>query len=226
MNSDERIKRIIGCIEKLSGQYSSYQIFSDWVQGLALEISNACTMHRKRLFEDREKELKQLLSKYSPEDMELFGEMTAYLVEELEENPSDALGTIFMRGGFGSGITGQFFTPFNLSMLTAQLAAKSFMERVKAGEKISINEPTCGSGGMIIAAAVVMKNQGINYQSVMEVVAQDLDWRSVHMCYVQLSLLGISAIVVQGDTLAEPFIRGEYPESRILITPKKAGVLL
>ena len=84
----------------------------------------------------------------------------------------------------------------------------------------------CGSGGMIIAAAVVMKNQGINYQSAMEVVAHDLDWRSVHMCYVQLSLLGISAIVAQGDTLSEPFIQGEYPESRILITPKKAGVLL
>ena len=45
--------------------------------------------------------------------------------------------------------------------------------------------------------AKTMKRMGLNYQSKMKVVAQDLDWLSVYMTYIQLSLLGINAIVVQ-----------------------------
>ena len=59
----------------------------------------------------------------------------------------------------------------------------------------------------------------------MEVVAQDLDWNGVFMSYVQFSLLGIDAIVVQGDTLIEPYVNG-YPESRVLRTPRNRGVLI
>ena len=77
---------------------------------------------------------------------------------------------------------------------------------------------------MIIAAAAVMKDRGISYQDVLEVVAQDLDWKAVYMCYVQLSLLGINATVVQGSTLKEPYVQG-YPEERIFRTPKKVGIL-
>ena len=79
---------------------------------------------------------------------------------------------------------------------------------------------------MIIASAQILRDQGINYQKAMEVVAQDLDWKGVYMCYVQLSLLGISAICVQGDTLQEPFIPGRTPRDRILVTPMKAGALI
>ena len=88
-----------------------------------------------------------------------------------------------------------------------------------------IYEPSCGAGGMIIALASVLQRRGINYQRCMRVVAQDLDWRSVYMCYLQLSLLGIRATVVQGDTLKEPYMKG-YPEQRILYTPGERGLLL
>ena len=78
---------------------------------------------------------------------------------------------------------------------------------------------------MIIAAAKVLKERGLNYQRCMKVVGQDLDWRGVYMAYVQLSLLGIDAIVVQGNTLAEPYVEG-YDRSRMLRTPMNMGVIL
>ena len=92
--------------------------------------------------------------------------------------------------------------------------------------KITINEPTCGGGGMIIAAADVLKRRGINYQRCMKVFAQDLDWKCVYMCYVQLSLLGVDAVVVQGDTLCDPYTGNNYPRSRIFRTPNNMGLLL
>ena len=73
--------------------------------------------------------------------------------------------------------------------------------------------------------AVALQKKGINYQNVMKVVAQDLDWRCVYMCYLQLSYMGIDAICVQGDTLLDPYREG-YPQARVLRTPKNTGVLL
>lgn len=51
---------------------------------------------------------------------------------------------------------------------------------------------------MIIAFAKAMAEQGIDYGKCLKVVAQDLDWKGVYMTFVQVSLLGIDAVVVQG----------------------------
>ena len=75
---------------------------------------------------------------------------------------------------------------------------------------------------MIIAAARVLKERGLNYQRCMKVTAQDLDWNSVYMTYVQLSLLGIDAEVIQGNTLSD-----SMPEPKqIFLTPNRMGMLI
>ena len=79
---------------------------------------------------------------------------------------------------------------------------------------------------MIIAVAKVLHEEKIDWQKRMKVVAQDLDWKGVYMCYVQLSLLGINAVCVQGDTLKEPYVHGKTSRRHILFTPAAMGVLL
>ena len=88
-----------------------------------------------------------------------------------------------------------------------------------------MNEPSCGGGAMILATAKALKNAGINYQRRLKVVAQDLDWLGVYMTYVQCNIIGIDAIVVQGDTLKEPYVNN-YPKSRILRTMNNMGGLI
>lgn len=78
---------------------------------------------------------------------------------------------------------------------------------------------------MIIAFAKAMAEQGIDYGKCLKVVAQDLDWKDVYMTFVQVSLLGIDAVVVQGDSLAEPYKPG-YPPERVLETPVRKGLIL
>lgn len=72
---------------------------------------------------------------------------------------------------------------------------------------------------MIISVAKLLFDKGINYQINMKVVAQDLNILCVYMTYIQLSLMGVDAIVAQGDTLSEPYIEN-YPKDRIFRTPK------
>ena len=218
----EAEKHILKQIGRMSGKFNTYTLFNDWITMLGLSIANACTAIHGKVYNEREEWYKSIMNKYTKEEFDAFAEMTAYLVESLEEEMTDVLGGVFMLSGAGNDRLGQFFTPFHLSELNAKIALDK-MDLTE--EKLKINEPSSGGGGMIIAVAKVLREMGIDYQKKMEVVAQDLDWNGVFMSYVQFSLLGIDAIVVQGDTLIEPYVKG-YPEGRILRTPRNRGALI
>ena len=217
----DRKKDIIKCINSISGKYSSYEVFSDWIKCSSLFISNSLELFHGKIWKDREQAYIDSMMRYNKTEQKMFSEMFLMLAETLEFKMSDVLGEIYMDSGMGSKAAGQFFTPYHISYLTAKL---SMPEPDELG-LYHINEPSCGGGGMIIAVAQALMDKGVNYQSKMRVVAQDLDWKGVYMCYLQLSLLGINATVVQGDTLAEPYKIG-YPPERVLYTPGKMGVLV
>lgn len=217
-------KEIINCINKISGKYSAYDVFTDWIRCTALGISNSLHLIHDKVWKEREKMYISTMQKYSQDEQIGLCEMTAWLIETLEDGPDDVLGSIYMEAGMGSKAAGQFFTPFHISMLLAKIA----LNYVKKDENdyIELLEPSCGGGGMILAAAKILNDAGINYQKRMRVVAQDLDWKGVYMCYVQLSLLGIHAVCVQGDTLSEPFDVKQTDRSHMLFTPAYMGVLI
>ena len=219
--ADMTRERISKEILTIAGRYTPYNIFADWIECCALSIVNTVTAIHGETWQARENQYNAIMSKYNEEERAKFPVIFNILVEELEENPRDVLGEAFMRGGLGSDEGGQFFTPFSISRMLSDISVSVPDE----GETVSLNEPSCGSGGSIIAAALTLKDKGVNFQKSMKVVAQDLDWRCVYMCYVQLSLMGIDALCVQGDTLMDPYHKG-YPERRILRTPANMGVLI
>ena len=224
----DKRKEIVKTIQEMAGRYSAYEIFTDWIRCLALAIEQATSLRRDEEWRNREQEYTDTIKKYSDEERTKIAKMTAYLIDTLEDGPDDVLGDVYMKADMGSKAAGQFFTPFHVSVLTAKIGLMEQIEAYKAGEmeKIEINEPACGGGAMILAAAKVLQESGVNYQNAMEVVAQDIDWKGVYMCYVQLSLLGISAICVQGDTLSAPYDPGKTEKGHMLKTPRKAGMLI
>ena len=213
-------KYIVKSIQSFSGQYTPYQIFSDWVQMIALAIQNTCVLW-KPIRDDRERQYLDIAKKYTKEEIKTFCDMAGALTLAFEERFGDILGEIYMESGCGNKGTGQFFTPYHLSYATARLL---YGDKISKDEILEVNEPSAGGGGMIIALAEAMKDNGVNYQRKLHVVAQDLDWNAVYMTYVQLSLLGVKAIVVQGDTLA-PYRKG-CDERRVFRTPAEMGLLL
>lgn len=218
----ERQKEIAKEIAKMSGRYSPFIIFDDWVKCMALSIQNSCCLFHDKIWQQREEDYMQTMNKYELDERHKLVELAGMLTNAFEEDMCDMLGDIYMESAAGNKNLGQFFTPFNLSYACA---ACTLPEDISEDNPFHINEPSVGGGGMIIAAAKVLKEQGLNYQRCMKVVGQDLDWRGVYMAYVQLSLLGIDAIVVQGNTLAEPYVEG-YDRSRMLRTPMNMGVIL
>lgn len=213
-------KEIVTTIQKMAGKYSPYNIFRDWCEIGAIAVQNSCVMFRDDIWRKREEIYKSIIQKYTKDEQQELVYMFNLLPEAIEEKMGDILGEIYMESGAGNKYVGQFFTPFHLSQLTASLGIDHY-----DGGLIRMNEPSIGSGGMVIAAAKALKDKGINYQSCMRVVGQDLDWLAVYMSYLQLSFLGVDAIIVQGNTLADPYVEG-YPRDRVMRTPKNTGALI
>lgn len=221
--ASEEIKEISKIIQSMDGGHGPVTVFNDFVTMSALAIQNGCTLMGSKIWQQREEQYQQIIGKYDEKARETFPELFARLALAIENNPSDVLGSIFMEIGASYGGLGQFFTPFHLSKLCAALANP---EPENDTGCITITEPSCGGGGMIIAAALHLRDKGIDYQRRLRVVAQDLDWQAVYMCYVQLSLMGIRATVVQGSTLTEPYVEGRTDSAHVFRTPAEMGVLI
>lgn len=202
----DRTQDIIKQIKRLSGSRSSYEVFCDWIKCSALAIAQT-TIYSKQ----RETQYLSTAKKYSNEELQVFANMLNLLTETMEDQMADILGDIFMQSGWGNKHTGQFFTPYCISRMMAKLVYS------KTDDIVSMNEPTSGSGGMIIAMADEMKSQGVDYQQKLRVVAQDLDFNAFYMCFIQLSLYGIDAKCVQGNSLAcAPY---SVFDDNVMVTP-------
>ena len=186
-------------IKQNSYRHSARKVFADFIALSSISISNAVDL---RHWDEREKRYMDIISGYDRDEIDRFPKMLAELVAALETEMTDVLGQVYMELELGSKQTGQFFTPWSVCQMMAEIAVTDAGEKIENNGFITVNEPAVGGGAMIIALAEALKKAGYNYQKQMVVIATDIDIRSVYMCYLQLSLLGIPAVVYHGDTLS------------------------
>lgn len=103
-----------------------------------------------------------------------------------------------------SQANGQYFTPYSVCKFMAEINFAE-IESFQNNQLITLSEPCCGSGALIIAFAQTLREHNINYQQNLFVEAIDISEMCFKMTYIQLSLLGIPAKVLLGDTLAMKF---------------------
>ena len=220
------MEEIVKMLISISGRYNYHTVFQDWVETMALAIQNSCYLQHNELWENREQTYKDIMGKYTLEERQKFTKMFGMLTDEFESgNITDILGNIYMSQNSGNSRLGQFFTPFHLSELCARAVVENNIQVFNEKHIVEVNEPSTGGGGMMIAVIKVLLEKGINYQRRVHIVAQDLDWNGVYMTYVQLSLFGANATVVQGDTLKQPYDPKVTPEEKVLFSPMRMGVL-
>lgn len=133
--------------------------------------------------------------------MDRMAELFGLVVDGLEAEIHDFLGPIFMET-VSNPAMGQFFTPDSLCQATAQLTLQGAGELLEQQPVISIDEPAVGTGGMVLACCNVLRKQGINYQNCVYFRCTDLDLDAFQGAYLQLSLVGAAALVIQGNTLS------------------------
>lgn len=199
-----KVEDIIKQIEKSVYKVNKSKFISDIFECGAIAISNKIDVLQAH---KREKRYLQIIKSYQPQERELisdiFKNIYALLSSVVYDNGvfNDYLGDIFMRCNQGEKRIGQFFTPYHISRLMAEITVTD--DRIKNGNILTINDCCCGGGGMLIATLDILKNRyGVNYAHDCFIDAGDIDERCVHMTYLQLSLAGVPAIVKHQDVFS------------------------
>lgn len=196
-------KPIIRLIEKAAYRHTTWQVFQDFLLMAATSISNSIdALHR----DDREKGYLEVVKKYTHDELELFPQMFAELVNVLEqcakdEDITDVLGRVFHELELHNTWHGQFFTPQSVADFMGEISIDGVDSTIARRGYVTVCEPCCGSGVMVISFAKAMQKSKLNYCSQMVVDATDIDIKCVHMAYIQLSLYGIPAIIRHGNSL-------------------------
>ena len=172
-----------------------YTVFQDFVTMAAIALHNAV-----RKDEGLESEYLQIVKRYTPDEARDMSRLLACLIELLEAEPMDVLGQLYMMLELGNTNAGQFFTPPDISELMARLACGDQFKDLSE-PFITVSEPACGAGGMVLAFVKVMLSYGHNPAERLWVECWDIDRTAALMCYLQLSLWHVPGVMIVGNTL-------------------------
>lgn len=152
------------------------------------------------------KELK-IFETLTRDELIKYDKLFSITVEALESQHQDFLGELFGSYNMGNSYRGQFFTPYNVSLMMAQMTLGDLKPQIEEKGFLRISEPASGAGCMIIAVSDVFLNQGCNPSTDMYVEMIDVDELAFLMSYIQISLYGIAAKVIHGNAITREMYR-------------------
>lgn len=190
-------KQLDSKLKSIAFHKNTYEKFKDFIDFSFWSLSN--TVYKDQSIEEK---YLSLAKSYKKEEMLVMSEILSLLVLEMEKTPNDYLGDFLMSIGGGDDFKGQFFTPHHICDLMAEIALGDNENIIKEKGYISLLEPACGAGAMIIGFYKVMLKYNYNPQTQLYVHATDLCNIVYKMCYIQVSILGVSATIVNGNSLS------------------------
>ncbi|QFH52963.1 SAM-dependent DNA methyltransferase (plasmid) [Leclercia adecarboxylata] len=205
MSIDTARKQFIRLFNQTARHLHRWDVFSDFVRLAASELDIA----RVRTPENIELSGK-ICARYDADDIRNFHELFNLMVSALEAKFHDFIGSIFMELELGSGGMGQYFTPYSVQSMMARMLIPGIQEKIAREGIATISDPACGSAGMIIAYAECLLEADVNPSAHLFASCIDVDPIAADMAFIQLSLLGIAAEVVTGNTLTMQFNRVRY----------------
>lgn len=185
-------------LDQAAGRHNRWDVFSDWATMFAISLQNVVWYRQE--YED---EYHRIAKKYKPDELKRIAELSAIVVEGLCTGFCDFVGDCFMNYGFGSSDKGQFFTPYHICQLMADVTMEKEKIAAAVAERgyVTMMDCACGCSALLIGGAEAFQKAGYNHQQQLLVVANDIDRRCALCSYIQLSLFGIPAIVTVGDAL-------------------------
>jgi hypothetical protein len=95
------------------------------------------------------------------------------------------------------------------------------------GEKgyITMEEPACGAGSLLIAAIEHMEEMGFDPKKHLFFIARDVSRLCFNMCYMQMACLGASGVVEHGNTISLKIYESRPTPSLIFDVKRQSGLL-
>lgn len=140
-----------------------------------------------------------------------FAEVLALVTIALNNQCADFLGPLWMEIGSSASL-GQFFTPHEVSKLIAGMTLGDINKMIAETGRpyFTAQEPTAGMGGMVLAMAELMLEQGLDPSINCFIHMIELDYSVYRGCYIQTSLAGIAGAAFHGDTIRMSMISSAH----------------
>lgn len=205
MSIETARKQFVSVFRHTARHLRRWDVFSDFITLAASELDLATIRSPESMARCR-----KICGRYRPEDISDLHRLFGLMVSALEAKFHDFLGAIFMELELGDGRQGQYFTPYSVQSLMARMLMPGVQDAVRREGFFTLSEPTCGAGGMGVAVAECMLEAGLNPSEQMFASCIDIDPVAADMAFIQLSLLGIPAEVITGNTLTLKLSRVRY----------------
>ena len=191
-------------LETLYQAHDRYQVLKDFFKITAIMLNNCSSIVHDEKWQKYETEYLETIKHYSKDELNVLCEAMGMLItivsNDMEQGIyQDWLGDIYMRSCTQSEEKAQFFTPYSVGKMMADINIKPVKDNIN--EIHTLNDPCVGGGCLPIAYCAALREKKINYQRQALVFAEDNDERCFYMAYIQLSLIGCPAVIQLKDTL-------------------------
>jgi type I restriction-modification system DNA methylase subunit len=182
-------------LESLSRRHDTRRVFDAFTRFAACALAA----------QTREAEYLEEAKRWEKSDLELFAQALGALILEMESKPfEDVLGGYYMEFALstkGKQWNGEFHTPKNVCDMMARMILGD-VESLPAEGPITVCEPACGAGAMILSVGEACSPE---VRRRLRVTAIDINRTACDMAFVNTSLWGIPTRVIHGNSLSNEY---------------------
>jgi type I restriction-modification system DNA methylase subunit len=181
-------------LERLSHRHDTRRVFDGFTRLAACAL---CA-------QTREAEYLEEAKLWEKPELDLFAEALGVLILEMEAHPfEDLLGGYYMEFALsakGKQWNGEFHTPKHVCDLIAKMLLN--VESLPKEGPITVCEPACGAGAMILSVGQVCSTE---VRRRLCVTAIDINRTACDMAFINTTLWAIPTRVIHGNTLSMEF---------------------
>ena len=206
-------KQFLKQLHSISQSRSPHRTFSDWLEIAAISLHQlpyySGELAKDDDFERLEQRYLERIKPYRQDELKILAELIGLTIAEHHTGYGDFLGEIAGEAELLNKGSGQFFTPYHLCRAISKMTLGDVRQMVEEKDILTVCEPAVGAGALVIASAEEAASQGVDPCAHLQFDCTDISRDAFNMAYIQLSALGLQAVVRHGNTLS-----GEYWEHR------------
>jgi type I restriction-modification system DNA methylase subunit len=192
MNTKPRSNGFRQILERISHSHDARHVFDAFTRLAACALA----------VQTREAEYLEEAKHWKKADLDLFAEAMGALISEMEAHPyTDIIGECYMDFALsqkGQRWNGEFHTPKPICDLMARMSLGD-PESLSNDDPITVCEPACGAGAMILSFAQACPPE---IRRRLRVTAIDISRTACDMAFINTTLWGIPTRVIHGNSLS------------------------
>lgn len=200
--SNPHVAQFIKAMSEIDRSKHRHEVFSDFCELAYCALAKlACPTEEGR---DALEEQYMLVAKRyrNKDDVRRMPELLGLTMEALNQGGCDFLGSVAGELGALDAKLGQFFTPYHVSRLMAEINLGNAAKIIEENGFITVQEPAVGAGGMVLAVADVIEELGFDPAVHLWVEATELSRSTYYMGFVQIHARGVAGRIICGNSLS------------------------